>query len=87
MTKDIAIAISHDEALVLFELFSRFEENNQLTLEHNSEYVALSRIAAQIDRSLVEPFSPDYPLLLHQAKSRVAAGYEGLAPGVIRGEA
>ena len=36
MTKDIAITISHDEALVLFELFSRFEENNQLTLEQGT---------------------------------------------------
>jgi hypothetical protein len=84
MSHDLALTISHDEALVLFELFARFADTDQLILHHNAEFVALSRISAQLDKSLVEPFSSDYALLLSQAQSRVAAGYEGLAPGVVR---
>ena len=83
MSDDLALTISHDEALVLFELFARFADTNALTLHHNSEFVALSRIAAQLDKSLVEPLSSDYAMLLRQAQSKVAAGYEGLAPGVV----
>ena len=83
MSNDLSLKVSRDEALVLFDLFARFEETNRLILRHNAEFVALSRISAQIDKSLVEPFSPDYVLRLSQAQSRVAAGYAGSAPGVV----
>ncbi|RFF50840.1 hypothetical protein D0A35_07810 [Xanthomonas campestris] len=82
MSVDYQLTLSQDEALVLFELFSRFADTGQLALRHTAEFVALSRISGQLDKSLVQPFSADYSLLLAQAQSRVAAGYQGLAPGV-----
>ena len=83
MSERIAITLSRDEALVLFEFFSRFREKEDFTLRHNAEYLALSRISAQLDKALVEPFQSDYSKLLHAARNRVAAGYEGCAPGVL----
>jgi len=82
MSEDIAIRLSHDEALVLFDFFSRFDDSDDFTLRHNAEYLAFSRHSAQLDTALVEPFRPEYAELLRAARERIAAGYEGIAPGV-----
>ena len=76
------VQLSTDEALVLFELFARFSATNELRLRHNAEFVALSRISAQIDKAVTAPFDAQYEALLAQARERVADGYEGNAPGV-----
>lgn len=83
MSENINITLSQDEALVLFEFFSRFcDDDDSFTMRHNAEYIAFMRISAQLDKTLVEPFKPQYRELLHSAQDRIAAGYEGLAPGV-----
>jgi hypothetical protein len=83
MNEDITITLSHDEALVLFDFFARFEETDDgFRLRHNAEFVAFSRISAQLDKSLVEMFLPNYSELLQAARTRLAGDYEGLAPGV-----
>jgi hypothetical protein len=76
------IFLSTDEALVLFEFFARFRETNKFSLRNNSEYIAFSRIAGQLERTLIEPFQPNYKELLQQAENRIGKGYEGIAPGV-----
>lgn len=76
------IHISDDEALVLFEFFSRFQDTNRLRLLNNAEFIALSSIAGQIEKVLVTPFQSDYKDSLAKAQTRIANGYEGLAPGV-----
>lgn len=80
--KPIEIRLTQDEALVLFEFFARFEETNRLRLMNNAEFIALSRISAQLDRSMVQPFQPDYGELLEAATQRLSNGFEGVAPGV-----
>mgnify|MGYP000134073625 CR=1 FL=1 len=87
MSSNVDLVISQDEALVLFDLLARFAETDKLTLTHNSEFVALSRISAQLDKALVESLAANYDSLLTHARDRVAAGFEGLAPGVIGGGA
>ena len=82
MSEDIAIRLSRDEALVLFEFFCRFDDSHEFSLRHNAEYLAFAQLSAQLDRSLVEPFRPEYAELLQAARDRIAAGYEGIAPGV-----
>ncbi len=82
MSQNITITLSHDEALVLFEFFSRFDDSDDFTLRHTAEYLAFMRMSAQLDKSLVEPFQPQYQDLLRAARDRIAAGYEGKAPGV-----
>jgi len=80
--ENIAIKLSRDEALVLFEFFARFDRNHDFTLRHNAEYLAFSRISGQLDKALTEPFRAEYANLLRVARERIAEGYEGLAPGV-----
>lgn len=82
MEDKVTLELSRDEALVLEGLFARFEQESSLALRHNAEFVALSRISGQIEKALAEPFQSNYMVLLAAARSRVAEGYEGLAPGV-----
>ncbi len=82
MSENITITISKDEALVLFEFFARFDDSNDFTLRHTAEYLAFTRMSAQLDKAFIEPFQPEYSELLRAARDRVAAGYEGKAPGV-----
>jgi hypothetical protein len=66
---------------------ARFAENDDFALRHNAEFVAFSRVSAQLDKSLAAMFDPKYLELLAAAQGRVAAGYEGKAPGVRDGAA
>ena len=83
MSENITITLSREEGLVLFEFFARFgEDDDDFTLRHTAEYLAFMRMSAQLDKMFVEPFDPKYKDLLRAARDRVAAGYEGRAPGV-----
>jgi hypothetical protein len=82
MNEHINVTLTRDEALVLFEFFARFDEDDNFTLKHTAEYLAFMKISAQLDSSLVEPLQPQYLNLLREARERIAAGYEGKAPGV-----
>ncbi len=84
MNENVDISLTKDEALVVFEMLARFcdDDDGKFSLRHNAEFVAFMRISAQLDKALVEPFQPDYRELLVAARERVAAGFEGQAPGV-----
>ena len=79
---DLNITLSKDEALVLFEFFARFDNSTHFVLRNNAEYIAFSKISGQLDKTLSEPFNPNYPAIYQAAQERLAEGYEGLAPGV-----
>ena len=75
------LKLTDDEALVLFEYFARFVETDELRLEHPAEFIALGRLAGQLDQAMVgTAFSPKYAELLAGARSRMATGYEGGVP-------
>jgi len=82
MSEDIAIRLSRDKALVLFEFFCRFVDSHDFSLRCNAEYLAFAQFSAQLDKSLVEPFRPEYAKLLQASRERIVAGYEGIALGV-----
>jgi hypothetical protein len=82
MSENITITVSHDEALVLFEFFSRFGDTDDFRLRNNAEYVAFQKISAQLDKSISDMFKPNYVELLCIARERIAGDYDGLAPGV-----
>ncbi len=84
MNDCVTISLTKDEALVLYEFMSRFFDGDEdtLTLRHNAEFVALSQVSAQLDKSVSVMFNPSYPALLKAAQDRIAEGYEGAAPGV-----
>ena len=74
-SEPIGVQLSADEALVLFELLSRFEEKDSLTIADPAESHALSRLLAQLEKRLVTPFDPRYAELLGAAKARLCALY------------
>lgn len=71
MTAPVVIELGRAEALVLFELLHRLEDED-VVLEDDAEQVALWRLSAALERTLVEPFRPDYHELLERARSQLA---------------
>ena len=80
-SKPVSLTLTYDEALVLFEFFARYRDTDRLEFAHVAEYLALARISAQLDNSVVEMFDPKYVELLGAARARVAGDYEGDYPG------
>lgn len=73
MTEEkVAIELSRSEALVLFDLLARFDRDDALTVEHQSEKRVLWNIHCSLERVLAEPFSPGYAQLLAEARGQVA---------------
>lgn len=77
---EYCLTISEDEALVLGEYFNRFDGTGDLSFRHAAEYLALQKIAAQVDVTTAAFFSENYDELLHAARDRLAAGFEGEVP-------
>jgi hypothetical protein len=76
------LTITEDEAIVLFEYFNRYGDTRNLAFDHPAEYIALQRVAGQIDKTTAAPFRPEYSRLLENARNRIAAGFEGDVPGM-----
>ncbi|HEX8367791.1 MAG TPA: hypothetical protein VF604_04420 [Pyrinomonadaceae bacterium] len=49
--REINLQISEDAAMVLFEFFARFGDKGRLYFVHPAEYLALMKIAGQIDKA------------------------------------
>jgi len=69
--EDIKISLTKDEALVLFEMLSRFSDTDKLNIEHQSEERALWNIKCLIEEIIVEPFKDNYIELLQAARERL----------------
>jgi len=67
----VMLTIEPDDALVLFEMLSRAEESEQLSIQHQAEDLVLSRLLGQLEKSLVAPFAPDYLDRLASARARL----------------
>lgn len=69
---EIVITLNKDEALVLFEFLSRFnEKDNKEIFQDQAEEKALWIIEAQLENVLVEPFMPNYHDIIQEARNRV----------------
>ena len=77
----VALNVTEDEALVLFEFFHRFDETGELEFVHPAEYLALTRLAGEIDKATPAMFDPRFESLLADARERIANGFEGEVPG------
>jgi hypothetical protein len=78
--EQIGLSFTKDEALVLFELVSRICENedynvtlfdDRVLFEDKAERQALWSIECQLQKILAEPFLPDYPEIIKQARDRI----------------
>jgi hypothetical protein len=72
MEDQYSITFSGSEALVLFDLLSRFSDERQLTIADDAESRVLWDIHAQLERVLVQPFMPDYRQQVERARRQVS---------------
>jgi hypothetical protein len=72
----VTLTLTADQALVLFEWLTREDRKGTLPTEHQAEQYVLWEIEAQLEKSLVAPFQPDYEVLLAAARERLVAGSE-----------
>jgi len=72
--KPVSLTLTHDEALVLFELLSRYDDTEQLSVDVPAEELALWRLHGALQRILVAPLQPDYNEQLQQARQRLCPG-------------
>jgi len=63
--------ISDDEALVLFELLSRFTEDSVLGIEDQAEMRVLWNLQAVLETAFAEPFLSNYKAMLVEARGRL----------------
>ena len=69
----IALALSADEALVLFEWLAHAGPAGQLPGLLPVERLVLDSLEAQLERALVAPLDPQYEVVLAAARQRLAA--------------
>lgn len=71
------ISLTADEALVLFELLHRWEDEEPALPLEQGEQEALWSLSAALEKILAEPFRPGYSELVEQARMRLASGEIG----------
>lgn len=69
-TGQVTISLSHDEALVLFEWLSSFNQG-QRDFEDQAEQRVLWDLEAMLESSLREPLRPAYSDRLAEARARI----------------
>jgi hypothetical protein len=81
MSDMVLISLPKAEALVLFEMLSRYDEGSSdrvLTVNDYAERHALWKLHGYFQRELVEPLLPNYDALLASAKASLT--FEGSPP-------
>lgn len=68
---EVTLSFTSDEALVIFEMMSRFSDTDKLTIEHQSEERALWNLCCLLESELVEPLMENYNELLQEARERL----------------
>jgi len=75
--KTMQLNLTEDEALVLFELLSRFSEDSIFGIEDQAEMRALWNLQAVLEQALTEPFLQNYQTLLAAARDRLRDDSKG----------
>jgi hypothetical protein len=71
MGEPVRVALTGDEALVLFEFLARYVESDAIVIEDQAEQRALWNLLGLLEKQLVEPFASDYLDLLRQSRDRL----------------
>ena len=71
MGNSVKVELTGDEALVLFEFLSRFEDQERLVIDDQAEERALWNLHGLLEKQLVGPFDPRYKELLEAARARL----------------
>jgi hypothetical protein len=73
----VNLIYTKDEAIVLFELLSRYCKEDRLSVEHEAEKRVLWNTMALLEKILVEPFDPLYLQILQKCRSAVVGNPNG----------
>ena len=65
----VSVTLEDDEALVLFDLVSRYVDSGELAIRDQAEQRVLWNLLATLESSLVSPFQSDYVTLLERARA------------------
>ncbi len=68
---DLSINLNRSEALVLFELLTRYSDSDRLEIEDQAEQRVLWDICCSLESSLSEPLHPEYKSFLEDARDLV----------------
>jgi hypothetical protein len=71
MPTDIALSLTADEALVLFEWITQFNKREDVSFVDQAEQRVLWDLESMLEAALAEPFRDDYDTLLAAARARV----------------
>jgi hypothetical protein len=70
---EVAVTLTSDEALVLFELLHRWEDSGEIdTVLMPGEQTALWALSGRLESILVEPFEGNYRERVTYARQRLA---------------
>ena len=67
----VQLCLTRNEAIVLFELLSRYADGSALAIADQAEQRVLWDLCSMLERELHEPISPDYDELLARAREAV----------------
>jgi hypothetical protein len=73
--KEVKIELSQDEALVLFEFLSRYDERKNLDIKNGAEEKVLWMLHGAREKQLVQPFKLNYVELLLRSRQSVREKY------------
>ena len=68
---EVFLQLTKVEALVLFELVSRFSKTDDLEIQDLAEAQALWNLCCLLEKQLTEPFDPEFPVIQKTARDRL----------------
>lgn len=71
MAEEVTIELSNNEALVLFDWITRFNEKEDNSFEDQAEERVLLDLEAALEKSMIAPLSGEYKDLLMKARDQV----------------
>ena len=74
--EEVNLSISNDEALVLFELLSRFTDEEKLSVDNKAEQQVLFNLQTTLEQTLTAPLQPNYSSLLNKAGRNLGGNNE-----------
>src|SRR5277367_5738717 len=69
----VTLTIGKDEAIILYELLVDYFDEPALSGKDDADRMALTRLAGTLEKTLVEPFMPEWNSLKAQARERLIA--------------
>lgn len=70
--QNINLTLTKDEALVLFEFLTRFNQTEHPNIfEDQAEQKTLWILEGQLEKQLVDPFRPDYTEIIDEARDKI----------------